>query len=104
MTIFKLWLSKRASLQTYAWHISYAHAHFDDLDLDARSQWLGRGNIPALNYLDTKASNKHAQLKSVSHDLDFENIFLRLEHLVVFNLVLALVFSLRLFLDLHDAS
>ena len=30
----------------------YAHAHFDDLDLDARSQSLGRGKHSALNYLD----------------------------------------------------
>ena len=29
----------------------YAGAHFDDLDLDARSQWFGRGNNSALNYL-----------------------------------------------------
>ena len=28
------------------------YAYFDDLDLDARSQWLGRGHNSALNYLD----------------------------------------------------
>ena len=27
------------------------HGRFDDLDLDARTQWLGRGNKSALNYL-----------------------------------------------------
>ena len=30
----------------------YAHARFDDLGLDARSQWVGRGRNSALNYLD----------------------------------------------------
>ena len=31
----------------------------DDLDLDTRSQWVGRGNKSALNYLDNYACNKH---------------------------------------------
>ena len=29
----------------------YTPGHFDDLDLDARSQWLGRGTNSACNYL-----------------------------------------------------
>ena len=29
-----------------------AHARFDDLDLDARSQWVGKGKNSSLNYLD----------------------------------------------------
>ena len=29
-----------------------SHTRFDDLDLDARPQWLGRGTHSALNYLD----------------------------------------------------
>ena len=29
----------------------YAHARFDDLDLDARSQWVGKGTISAFNAL-----------------------------------------------------
>ena len=33
-------------------HNNYAYARFDDLDRDARSQWLGRGNNSALNILD----------------------------------------------------
>ena len=33
-------------------HGIHAHAHFDDLDLDSRSQWLGRGKHSAFNYLD----------------------------------------------------
>ena len=28
------------------------HARFDDLDLDTRSEWVGRGERSALNYLD----------------------------------------------------
>ena len=30
----------------------YAHARFDDLNLDARSQWVGKGKYSALNYFD----------------------------------------------------
>ena len=30
---------------------NYAHARFDDLDLDARSQWDGRGKISSFNNL-----------------------------------------------------
>ena len=29
----------------------YAHAHFDDLDLDARSQWVSKGKKSALHSL-----------------------------------------------------
>ena len=50
------------------------NAHFDDRDLDAMSQWLGRGNNSALNYLENLASNKHDRLNSASRDLDVENI------------------------------
>ena len=28
------------------------HVRVDDLDLDARSQWVGKGQKSALNYLD----------------------------------------------------
>ena len=37
----------------------YAYARFDDLDLDARSQWVGKGKTSALHALGNKASNKH---------------------------------------------
>ena len=40
-------------------HCTYAYARFDDLGLDARSHWVGKGSKSALNYLDNKASNKH---------------------------------------------
>ena len=30
----------------------YTHGLFDDLGLNARSQWLGSGKKSALNYLD----------------------------------------------------
>ena len=40
--------------------LSCAHTRFDDLDLDERTQWLGRGNNSALNDLDNQTSNnKH---------------------------------------------
>ena len=29
----------------------YAHARFDDLDIDARSQWVGKGHKSELNAL-----------------------------------------------------
>ena len=35
------------------------HAHVEDLDLDARSQWVSKGKNSALNDLDNQASNKH---------------------------------------------
>ena len=37
---------------------NYADARVDDLGLDARSQWLGRGGKSALTYLDNQASTK----------------------------------------------
>ena len=39
----------------------YAHARVDEIDLDAKSQWVGKGKISALNYLEDhhQASNKH---------------------------------------------
>ena len=54
-----------------------AHAHFDYLDLDGSAE----GEKNPLNYLDSEASNKHAGIGFVSHDLDFEK-FIRLGHLV----------------------
>ena len=34
-----------------SWH-NYTDVRFDDLDLDARSQWVGRGKQSALNYIE----------------------------------------------------
>ena len=33
-------------------HGIYTDGHFDDIDIDTRSQWLDRGTNSALNYLD----------------------------------------------------
>ena len=51
-------MSGKFSIDIQSWHDGvdlcmayYAHARFDDLDLDARPLWLGRGNSLALNYL-----------------------------------------------------
>ena len=33
------------------------HARFDELELDAKSQWVGKGKKSALIYLDNLASN-----------------------------------------------
>ena len=55
-------------------HGRYGHAHFDDLDLDARSQWLDRGKFLALNYLDNLVSNIRIKLAvTVSHDKFYLN-------------------------------
>ena len=53
------------------------YAHFDDLDHDARSQWLvrsegGQISVELLPRQPSKQFTKHAQLKSVSHALDFQ--------------------------------
>ena len=44
-TIFQLWHSMLVDLCIL---YIYVHAHFDDLDLDARSQWVNRGTKSAL--------------------------------------------------------
>ena len=36
---------------------TYTHGLFDDFDLDARSQWLGRGIHSAFNYLARQISS-----------------------------------------------
>ena len=33
-------------------HSISAHTRFDDLDLDARSKWVGKGKNSVVNYLD----------------------------------------------------
>ena len=57
----------------------YAHSRADDLDLDARSPWLGGGKHSALNYLDNKQTISITLATTVAHmlhdyDYDFENI------------------------------
>ena len=37
----------------------YAHARFDYLDQDARSQWVGEGTKSALHALGNYESSKH---------------------------------------------
>ena len=62
----------------------YAHAHFDNLDLDARSQGIVRGGKNQhWNIWTTKqAINNTARLNSVSHDTDLKT-FIRLGQLVL---------------------
>ena len=57
----------------------YAHDRFDDLDLDARSDWVGKGKKSTLHYLNNKISNKHYTCyndRPCLGDLDFENLFM----------------------------
>ena len=55
------------------WHdgrlvdVKYAHARFDDLDHDARSQWVGKGNRSTLHALGNEASNSIKLATTVSH-------------------------------------
>ena len=58
----------------------------DDLDLDARSQWIGKGRKSVLNYLNKPAISIQLAITAghVLSDLDFENLktFIWLDHLV----------------------
>ena len=55
------------------------HADFDDLDLEAKSQWLG-SNKTQHRIISTIVKQsiiyKHARLNYVSRDLDFENMYM----------------------------
>ena len=60
-------------------HGIYAHAHFGDLDLDAKSQWNGKGKKSALNDLDNWAAISIKLAKMVGHllhDVDFETVYI----------------------------
>ena len=62
--------------------IIYVHARFGDLDLDTRSQWVGKGKTSALHDLGNKASNNYISIKlattvgHVLYDLDFANAYM----------------------------
>ena len=62
-------------------HNIYANARFDDLDLDTRSQWIGRGK----QYLSygiqsahdgrlTHDTYAHIRLNDLDLDIDFKNV------------------------------
>ena len=53
----------------------YANAHFDDLDLDARSQWVDKGKkigVATMQAISTKL-NTTVGLFFFLHDLDLAN-------------------------------
>ena len=57
----------------------HAHARFDDLDLDARSQWVGKGKTNQRWMLSATTQAISIKLaRTVSHfylrDLDFANV------------------------------
>ena len=60
----------------------YAHVRFDDLDLDARSQWVGKGKKSALhafgNYKQAIDINVATTVGYVLLDLelDFANVYM----------------------------
>ena len=50
----------------------YAHARFVHVDLDARSQWIGKDKIMALHALGNQESNRlSTTVRHLLHDLDF---------------------------------
>ena len=58
LTTFNLqYLRQYESYYIQTWHdgrlmdARHAHAHFNDLDLDARSEWVGKGKKSALHAL-----------------------------------------------------
>ena len=52
-TIFKLLHSTWHDGKRIGLHgIYYAHARFDDFNLDAKPQWFGKGKNSMLNYVD----------------------------------------------------
>ena len=57
----------------------YAHPHVNDLTLDARSQWVGKGKNSALNYLDTKQTISIKLAITVGHfyvTLTLKNVYM----------------------------
>ena len=68
-------------------HGIHAHARFDDLHIDAKLQWVGKGKTPALNSLGNYKQAIHITLATMGgrfflRDLDFEN-GIWLDHLVI---------------------
>ena len=68
----------------------YAHVHFDDLDLDARSQWVGKGaKISALHALGSYEQAVSLKLATTVGHFDVTLTLtlqpcIRLVHLVFF--------------------
>ena len=60
--------------------VIYAHARFDDLDLDARSQWVSRGKMYELIIISTTRQVISIKLATtlghVWPDLDIENLYM----------------------------
>ena len=75
-----------------AMHGKYFHAHVNDLDLDARSQWVGKGKKISVDFLTTKQAvsiklAKTLTLATVGHfyvTLTFKT-FTCLDHLSFFS-------------------
>ena len=69
-------------------HVIYVHARFDDLDLDARSQWVGKGEqIQRRIISTTKEAIRIKLVTTVGHfvldmTLDLKT-FIWLDHLVI---------------------
>ena len=59
--------------------VIYAHARFDDLGLDARSQWVGKGKHQRFMLSKTKQAISIKLATTVGqflHDLDFVNVYM----------------------------
>ena len=74
----------------------YAHARFDDLDIDARSQWVGKGKQLTLNALCKLATTVVRFLR----DLDFQT-FIWLDYLFSSFLIITGVVFLFVCIYIH---
>ena len=57
----------------------HAHGRFDDLDLDARSQWVGKDQNQRCMLSETKQAINIKLATTVGHslhDLDFANVYM----------------------------
>ena len=58
----------------------YADARLDDLDIDARSQWVGKGKKSAFGVISTTKQTISIKLAAtvghVLRSLDFENVYM----------------------------
>ena len=72
-----------------------AHARFDDLDLDARSQWVSKGKVSALHDIGNQASNKHKLATTVDHFLrELSNVYIACPTFFIFCQAFFSVFSM----------
>ena len=84
---FNLQYPRHVSIYIQSWHDGrlvdalYAHARFDDLYLDARSEWVGRQTISVACSLASMRAISIKLTTTVDHflhdlDVDFANLYI----------------------------